>query len=116
MKQAALTYRLCELVEKSPLNYQECAPNAELSKYVKCFCTLESEGKPYEPSRERIFPDGSMELVFHYGDCFEHVQQNGQHELQPRKFVYVAVLLKSNRREASVVECSSIKRRNNENN
>ena len=50
-----------------PLDYREIAPPAQLAPFVKCFWTLRGEGVG-QP--ERILPDGSFELVFHFGDPF----------------------------------------------
>lgn len=67
---------LCEL-----MFYKEIQPSHILSKYIKCFWILEGYD-PY-PSKERILPDGRIELMFHYGDLFK---QNNN-ELSYRSFV-----------------------------
>jgi hypothetical protein len=56
--------------------YREVSPRSELKAYIKCFWILED---PMNSSSaiERILPDGRMELVFHYGDPFERVNELG---------------------------------------
>ena len=67
--------------------YKEIQPSEILSKFIKCFWILECNEKKSEFTRERILPDGCMELIFHYGDSFElHV--NDYSEIQQRSFVY----------------------------
>src|SRR4051812_7633831 len=61
-----------------PLEYRETASSARLAPFVKCYWTL--RGTPDgAPEVERILPDGSFELVFHFGDPFT---SNG--EVQPQ--------------------------------
>lgn len=69
------------------MTYNEYIPDAELAPYVKCIWALQVEGMPGNPHRERILPDGCMELIFHYGDLFQQYH-NDRPELQPRSFVH----------------------------
>ncbi len=69
------------------MNYREIQPPEILSSYVKCFWILESNEKPEVLTKERILPDGNIELIFHYGDVFKQYRQNHT-EIQPRSFVY----------------------------
>ena len=50
------------------LSYREHSPSALIAPLVKCFWTL--RGLEAAPAPERILPDGSFELVFHFGDPF----------------------------------------------
>jgi AraC-like DNA-binding protein len=50
------------------LSYREHSPSAHIAPFVKCFWTL--RGLEVAPAPERILPDGSFELVFHFGDPF----------------------------------------------
>ena len=50
------------------LSYREIAPPAALAPFVRCFWTL--RGRADEVPRQRILPDGSPEIVFHFGDPF----------------------------------------------
>ena len=70
------------------MNYQTYTPVPKLSKYVKCYWTLENSDATPQISNERIFPDGCIELVFHYGDLFKEHKTDRSSDLQPRSFIY----------------------------
>ena len=61
-------------------------PHSELADFVKCYWTLESSLKD-TPKRNTIVPDGTMKLIFHYGDLYWHHPKNGERFLQPRCFL-----------------------------
>jgi len=67
------------------MNYREYFPQQVLADYVKCYWVLESD-VPHP--RERIFPDGSIELIFHYRDLFRKYTSDGLSQLQQRNFVH----------------------------
>ena len=69
------------------MNYQTFEPGAELSDFVKCYWTLESRAE-VPAQRQRIVPDGCMEMIFHYGDLYRQYLENETHILQPRCFVF----------------------------
>jgi AraC-like DNA-binding protein len=48
---------------------------------------LENPEAPDGPVRDKILPDGCMELIFHYGDLFRQYREENV-ETQPRSFVY----------------------------
>ena len=69
------------------MNYQVYTPTNELQAFVKCFWSLDEEQKI--PSvRQRVVPDGCMEMIFHYGDLYRQYFENGSAILQPRAFIY----------------------------
>lgn len=68
------------------MEYREYPPSAELAPFVKCFWSLESDEEVHE--RERIFPDGSIELILHYRDLFKKHDQAGNAVIQPRSFFH----------------------------
>lgn len=70
------------------MNYQTFIPNRHLSKYIKCYWSLENSSKHALLSKERIFPDGCLELIFHYGDLFKNYNAERTYELMPRSFIY----------------------------
>lgn len=70
------------------MNYQTYAPAPILSKYIRCYWTLESSETTPPVSKEKIFPDGCIELVFHYGDLFEEYKTGDTSDVQPRSFIY----------------------------
>ncbi|RYG19728.1 MAG: AraC family transcriptional regulator [Chitinophagaceae bacterium] len=69
------------------MDYQTFEPSTPLNSFVKCYWTLHA---PKENTREkqRIVPDGCMEMIFHYGDLYKQYDTNGKHIIQPRCFVF----------------------------
>lgn len=68
------------------MEYQQYLPCDALSPFVKCYWTLTNETD--FAARERIFPDGCMELIFHLGDLFLKYDANGLSYVQPRSFIH----------------------------
>lgn len=66
--------------------YRLYMPNSFLSGFVKCYWSLEGEELP--GTQQRIFPDGCIELVFHYGNLFKKYYPDGATALQPRSFIH----------------------------
>lgn len=67
--------------------YREFTPIPALSKFIKCIWTL--EGRSHDlTSREKVLPDGCMELMFHYGDAFKCYREEGKPGTQPHSFVF----------------------------
>jgi AraC-like DNA-binding protein len=69
------------------MNYQTYTPHALLSKNVKCFWTLEADNS-YALQKQRIIPDGCMEMIFHYGDHYLQFGTDGGSIIQPKCFVF----------------------------
>ncbi len=69
------------------MNYQVYNPSQELQAFVKCFWSLEGEAAA-EPGRQRVLPDGCMEMIFHYGDLYRQYFEDGSSIIQPRSFVF----------------------------
>ncbi|MFD2035201.1 DUF6597 domain-containing transcriptional factor [Belliella marina] len=61
-------------------------PNSELTEFVKCYWTLEGE-KDSTPQKNTIVPDGTMKLIFHYGDTYKHHSNNGEITILPKCFL-----------------------------
>lgn len=61
-------------------------PTSELTDFVKCYWTLESE-KENTPVKNTIVPDGTMKFIFHYGDSYIHHPINGQSIVLPKYFL-----------------------------
>jgi len=69
------------------MEYNVYAPGESMSPYIRCYWTLEGAAPADGPKRERIFPDGCMELLFHYGDLFKKF--DGDHFfMQPKSFLH----------------------------
>ncbi|HEV7781410.1 MAG TPA: helix-turn-helix domain-containing protein [Chitinophagaceae bacterium] len=69
------------------MNYQVFTPSPELQPFVKCFWTLEDEGKD-TLIKQRVIPDGCMEMIFHCGDRYRQYFEDGTSLLQPRCFIF----------------------------
>ncbi|MCU0324751.1 MAG: helix-turn-helix domain-containing protein [Spirosomaceae bacterium] len=70
-------------MELNPKTYE---PNIELSAFVKRYWTLDGE-KENIPLKNTIVPDGTMKLIFHYGDTYKHHSQNGVITVLPKCFL-----------------------------
>lgn len=69
------------------MNYQVYTPSSELQPFIKCFWSLEDE-KQDEPVKQRVLPDGCMEMIFHYGDHYQQYFEDGSSIIQPKSFVF----------------------------
>lgn len=69
------------------MNYHVFSPNDRLSKYIRCYWSLDNLDDLESHSRERIFPDGCIELIFNHGDLFVTYTKNGA-ETQPKNFIH----------------------------
>lgn len=68
------------------MDYQLYFPSESLAPYVKCYWSLANEAE--NGSRERIFPDGCIELIFHSGDLFRKYDTADSFHIQPRSFIH----------------------------
>jgi AraC-like DNA-binding protein len=69
------------------MNYQTYQPNNNLKSIVKCYWILEAP-KEIRNVKQRIVPDGCMEMIFHYGDRFKQYDETGSFIIQPKCFVF----------------------------
>lgn len=70
-------------MEFNPKTYE---PNLELAEFVLRYWTLDGE-KENIPLKNTIVPDGTMKLIFHYGDTYKHHAQNGEITILPKCFL-----------------------------
>ncbi len=68
--------------------YKTFIPTPALSKYIKCYWTLENAGSGFHISKDRIFPDGCIELIFHFADLFKKYSPGNCADLQQRSFLH----------------------------
>lgn len=69
------------------MDYNTFEPPSTLHTLIKCFWTLESNiGDKLE--KQRIVPDGCMEMIFHFGDLYKQYLSDGSVIIQPRCFVF----------------------------
>jgi AraC-like DNA-binding protein len=69
------------------MNYQVYTPSPELQPFVKCYWTLDDESDE-TLVRQRVVPDGCMEMIFHHGDLYRQYFEDGTSVLQPRSFIF----------------------------
>lgn len=61
-------------------------PHEDLKEFVMCYWTLDFP-REETPQINTIVPDGTMKLIFHYGDLYWHHPENSVRFLQPRCFL-----------------------------
>ena len=61
-------------------------PCSDLSPFVRCYWTLDFR-KEQSPSLNTIVPDGTIKMIFHYGDLYWHHPTDSDPFLQPRCFI-----------------------------
>jgi AraC-like DNA-binding protein len=69
------------------MDYSEYDVAEELQPFVKCFWSLEAPAATVA-EKQRIVPDGCMEMIFHYGDLYEQFNEDGTAITQSRCFVF----------------------------
>lgn len=69
------------------MNYNTISPVSDLCPFVKCYWTLEAPQEE-NPERQRIVPDGCMEMIFNCGDPYKQYADDGSYVIQPRSFVF----------------------------
>lgn len=81
-----LKYRIIALNKKA-MEYNVYDPREELASQIRYHWSLDA-GADDPKERERIFPDGCIELIFNYGELFRKYNPDGSSFLQPRGIVY----------------------------
>ncbi len=70
------------------MEYNLYIPSPELAKQVKTYWSLDSAPGDAPHTRERIFPDGCIELIFNHGDRFRKFDSDTEFHIQPLCFVH----------------------------
>jgi len=68
------------------MNYQTFQPNSNLESLVSCYWTLEVPAE-YDSQRQRIIPDGTIEMAFILGDNIKRYTSEDEFTMQPRAMV-----------------------------
>lgn len=68
------------------MEYNAYIPQGPLAKYIQRYWTLENDDVS-TPTRDRIFPDGCIELIFNYGDRFKKYEGD-RANWQPESFIH----------------------------
>lgn len=69
------------------MDYQTFETSTELNAFVKCAWTLNAPASD-SAQKQRIVPDGCMELIFHHGDLYRQYKNEKDYIVQPRSFVF----------------------------
>ncbi len=69
------------------MDYQTHPPSEILSDFIKCYWTLSAPAEDH-PERQKIVPDGCMEMIIHYGDLYKQFREDESSFVQPRSFVF----------------------------
>jgi AraC-like DNA-binding protein len=69
-----------------PMKPQIVEPGNELAEFVRCYWILES-AREDTPAKNTIVPDGTMKLIFHYGDAYAHHPNPAERILLPKCFL-----------------------------
>jgi hypothetical protein len=68
------------------MDYQTFPPHPDLSALIKCYWTLEIPAEA-DTQRQRIIPDGCLEMIFILGDDIKRYTSEDKFILQPRAMV-----------------------------
>jgi len=68
------------------MNYQTFEPHPDLSSIVQCYWTLEVPASD-KSERQRIVPDGMIEMAFILGDDIKRFTADEEYVIQPRAMV-----------------------------
>ncbi|MBX9450176.1 MAG: helix-turn-helix domain-containing protein [Taibaiella sp.] len=68
------------------MNYQTFQPGNDLNPLVKCHWTLEVPAE-FKSEKQKIVPDGCMELIFILGDDIKRYTSETDYIIQPRSIV-----------------------------
>jgi len=68
------------------MNYQTFQPHQDLEALVSCYWTLEIPAE-YSAERQRIVPDGCIEMAFILGEDIKRYTSQDEFILQPRAMV-----------------------------
>ena len=68
------------------MNHKIFEPQQNLAEWVKCYWTLESTFEK-TPLKNTIIPDGTMKLIFHYGDTYKHHPYDKESIILPKCFL-----------------------------
>src|SRR5687768_753010 len=68
------------------MNYQTFQPHPDLESLIKCYWTLEVAAEK-DAQRQRIIPDGCIEMIFILGDDIKRYTSGDEFIIQPREMV-----------------------------
>lgn len=69
------------------MDYRTFKPHTDLGDFVKCYWSVEAP-KGVRLEKQRIVPDGCIEMIFHHGDLYKQYDETENFILQPKSFVF----------------------------
>lgn len=66
--------------------YQTYPPHPDLASVVKCYWILEVPSMP-DPPKQRIVPDGCIEMIFSFGDGVKRFWSESEYSIQSRAMI-----------------------------
>ncbi len=69
------------------MSYKTYQPNNDLAAFIKIYWTLDLP-KQETPEKQRIVPDGCLEMIFEYGDPYRQYRRDGSYFIQPKCLVF----------------------------
>lgn len=70
------------------MEYKTYKPNPQLAKQVKLYWSIEDMVDGFQHERERIFPDGCIELIFNYSDRWRKYDTETEFHIQEPCFIH----------------------------
>jgi AraC-like DNA-binding protein len=65
------------------MDYREHVPRPPLDRLIACIWTLEGHAEETGGAVQPVLPDGRPEILFHFGDPFERLLDDGRIDRQP---------------------------------
>lgn len=69
------------------MDYNTYEPGEDVKDFIKCYWTLK-DNFDEKVEKQRIVPDGCMEMLFHSGDLYRQYKSDGSFLVQPKCFVF----------------------------
>jgi AraC-like DNA-binding protein len=63
------------------MEYREYLPDQRLRKYIQCYWSAYSERPPFR-DQETLIPDGTIEVMFNFGDPYAQIINNARSEIK----------------------------------
>jgi AraC-like DNA-binding protein len=63
------------------MEYKEYAPCHQLAKYIECYWFAYSDKPPFR-EKESLIPDGTIELIFNFGDSYAQISGDRKIEIK----------------------------------
>lgn len=61
--------------------YREFQPHPKLAKFIECYWTAKADQPPFR-KQESLIPDGTIELMFNFGDNYSHITEESRKNIK----------------------------------